>query len=257
MQIRRARSALALRHIKDQVLETGEMNKDVFLSILAGRLQDEKADEHTFIVVGIDDSDKNKVIGHLIAIAEPFVEYIWIYEAVYSEKIGVEKAVEVTQKCRNAVISWANLLNRPAIRMQTKRNIEAWERKWGMKPLATVMELRLDTVLNDQIFEELKESENSQENENGRRKLDNQRVGTDGRPAASDLANHESAQRDSAESDDEHNRTGDSSVHRTTSREDSSGNGSTGVSREDSSPDSNVSDVHERYLSSIERASGV
>lgn len=252
MQIRRARSALALSHIRDMVLETGEMPKEVYLALLGERLNDPELSKQTFVVVGIDDTNKNKVIGHLVAIAEPNVEWVWVYEAVYDLKIGVEKATEVTMKVRESVIAWANFLGRPAIRMQTKRDPLVWERKWGMKTLATVMELRLDTVLNEQIFEEL----NIQPETNHGRINNHEGVGTDGRAATSSGTDREIHLGSEAESANVKYRS-DVSLSGSASGEDSSGDGATSDAGKAALSVAELANVHERYLASVERTEGV
>ncbi len=252
MQVRRAKSALALSHIKDLTVQE-ELPKDVYLGLLGQRLNDPELSKQTFVVIGIDDENKNKVIGHLVAIAEPNVEWVWIYEAVYDPKIGVEKATEVTMKVREAVISWANFLGRPSLRMQTFRDPEAWIRKWGMKVLASVMELRLDTVLNEQIFEEI---ELHKENENERINSD-KGIGADGRAAAHSRGTGEVHLGGEAEPTVESSGSGSIGVSGAIAGEDRAGDASSGSSGTGVESSRELAEVHERYLASVERDTGL
>lgn len=155
ISLRRAKNPQALVHLKDRVLETGDLPKEYFLSALVERMKDPHAESHTFIIIGVDTEQKNKIVGHLVAIAEPGVDYIHVYEAEYDAKIGSEEGRKATTNSFKAVVNWASTLGRSAIRMQTKRNIDAWMRNYPFSPIATVLEYRFNTIDNPLVFEDI------------------------------------------------------------------------------------------------------
>lgn len=250
MQYRRARNPQALKHIENRVLDNGDfIDKSVMIKILEARLKDEEEAKQTFVLVIIDESQKNKIVGHVIAISNPLAPFVFIYEAEYNNQLTTAARQDLVMNSKQFLIDWARLQNKTKIRMQTNRNPEIWQRSWGLKPIATIMEFDLNENQDD--FEDLQPLT---ENNHGRR-ITIGGVESSGRPEGIDSGNHTSDSRgaDKIGEPEQPFDDGGTTIHRSSPRETAEGNGQSGIDGEHDLADNEPANVHERFISELER----
>jgi hypothetical protein len=84
--------------------------------------------------------DNRTLCGFLVCVAEPGKNHTWLWQAW--QRTGMPPSV--TRQCFAHVVEWSRTKGKKEIRAETFRNGDAIHRRWGFRPLHTIVSFDLN-----------------------------------------------------------------------------------------------------------------
>lgn len=135
MKIIRVTNPRAIDLMQDYLLhDDDEFDEGQLEGLLKQML--ENTPQNTYFVQAWDGDELKSFV---LAIAPPGTGHTFVLQAWV--KPGVPK--KLTDEIFNRIKIWTEMLGRTSIRMETKRDPDAWNRRWQFEPHSTVMEFDL------------------------------------------------------------------------------------------------------------------
>lgn len=160
----RAQNTEVLRYLEPHLVEDPDYTKEGFLQYLGDLLVHDR--QHTFVLTAFN--DKDQLVGFIIAYAPQGMAFTFVYQAWYDQKkVSPDLARLALSKLKN----WTDMLGRPRILAETRRNPEACLRKWGFKEVSKTLELKLyEEEIQDERWS--KDGEHAEQESEGNRRSD-------------------------------------------------------------------------------------
>lgn len=114
------------------LLEDTDYSKETTLGMLMHYLATMPSQIQVLVAI-----DENSVLGHTISFAEQGTNHTFLLQAWVSNKAPTG----LSKKLLSRVIAWTEDLGRTSIRMETKRSEGGFTRRFGFRPLSSIMEL--------------------------------------------------------------------------------------------------------------------
>lgn len=130
MKIIQARSPVVIEYIKPLLLEDEDTPREVFASILA-EVMDQDPD-NTFIEVAFE---QEECLGFIIARCMAGQKHVFVYQTWF----GPELDNPTRDKMFLYLMQWSVSRDRYTLRAETKRNPEAFKRRWGFEPYSEII----------------------------------------------------------------------------------------------------------------------
>ena len=144
MEIIRVRTSKILKHIEPHLTFTNPGNKLLFLEQFVQAM--EFSPESIMVLAAIDDNET--VIAFLIAENPGFKSQHISIAQCWSHP---DNPWSLSEEIFARAVMWAIALGKTCIRGETQRKTEAIYRRFGMSPIAQVMQLDLDGVQPDLV----------------------------------------------------------------------------------------------------------
>lgn len=109
-----------------------------------------------FVLVFDVEPTPPKLVGFLLAGWERPKPFIWLYQAWINPEFSGES---FTDSVFIRLLSWAEELNVPNVRMETKRDPSAVHRKWGFEPISQIMSLNVQDAMKSLVYKPAKKEE--------------------------------------------------------------------------------------------------
>jgi hypothetical protein len=153
MRIFRATNPSVVDFLRGKLLEDSDyLDPEVEIEGLRSSLAD--FGQQTLVLLAVEGEELE---GFIIAMAPQWAKYVFISQASFSPKLSeVEKSKMFLQ-----LIFWAQGLGKADIRGESNKAVDAIWRRWGFKPLRTILSFNLDESL-DKVVDIMKRGQHGQ-----------------------------------------------------------------------------------------------
>jgi GNAT superfamily N-acetyltransferase len=134
-----------LGQLRDFITGASGEKKEDYLEMLKSLMRYDP--DYTLVLTGFDGHEP---VCLAVLHAPEHAEYAWVFETFISPKHP-----EFGSSLVNKMLDWAKSKGKKSLRAQTERSAKAFERKWGFKEVAIVVERTVEDSILPRSTEEL------------------------------------------------------------------------------------------------------
>lgn len=173
MKVIRARQPEAVRYMLDYLVEEDDLKREKIAEVIKYNLTENPDDIYV-----LQAWEGEEIKAFLVATAPELSDFVFIFQAWCDPKAEDN----LSDRLFYRVLLWAHDLGRNEIRMETKRDPEAYKRKWGFEVFSYMMNFMIpeDFEIKLANHKVLVDKSKEPENERGQRRRDQSEEHTDG-----------------------------------------------------------------------------